>query len=311
MNHRFFAMMPTDWAINPPPKAALQAWIVIWTHQDERNQCTATQDELMSLCGLSRSSVKNALAWLKADKKITTQSTGRGALIKVSWNSGTPSKKYSAQLGQKSSHQIAKKVTTRQPKKCLSDSQKSNHQGQADPLVVKDISEDISKELTRDTTKRAPARETVKQKTDKKIADGKLRQHVMEIAKRAWAEGEELPGTNPPRPQAINEKHTGRIKKLIKHLDGSEDWIAYGETDGRLLEYFRRCYFKPWNRQLTKSKDPWRPDRWVWFVEQWSKCVEWQFTSTQMREESQAWAFRLGRIGASEAMQRLETLLPD
>ena len=49
----------------------------------------------------------------------------------------------------------------------------------------------------------------------------------------------------------------------------------------------------------------------MWFVEQWIKCVEWQFTSTQMREESQAWAFRLGRIGASEAMQRLETLLPD
>ncbi len=305
MNHRFFAMMPTDWAINPPPKAALQAWIVIWTHQDEHNECTVTLDDLGSICGLSRSSVKNALKWLKKDRKIATQSNGRGSTIKVNWNSGKASKQFNGRTGQKSNLQKVKKVTLRRSETCPPEGQKSDPIAPPVLLNNKDISKDISKE---NNTKSARSRA---RRTAQKIEAGKLRKKVLEIARRAWEEGSQLPGTNPPKPTALSEKHNTKVRKLIEHLENAEEWDGYEDRDAKLLEYFRRCYFRPWNRQLTSSPDPWKPDRWHWFIDRWTQCVEWAFTSTQMREESQGWAFRFRTTRTDDQRNLLDQILPD
>ena len=93
-------MIPLDWAINPPPKAALQVFIVIWDNLDERHRCWLTQRQLTRICGVSRSAIQQGIAWLVESRALEVRkgSGHASSLFAVKWNNSKPARAYNAAI---------------------------------------------------------------------------------------------------------------------------------------------------------------------------------------------------------------------
>ena len=297
-------MIPLDWAINPPPKAALQVFIVIWDNLDERHRCWLTQRQLTRICGVSRSAIQQGIAWLVESRALEVRkgSGHASSLFAVKWNNSKPARAYNAAIltevdDRKSTPQGYGKQHPRGSKNNTPEDRKSTPPSQPDLLNHKDISKDISR-VNKENKASAPARA---RRAESEATQ--LRVMLIKISHQAHREGEALPGKNPPKCHKLTAKRDGNIKALTTELVKADHWDAYGDLEGRLLEYFRRCYFRAWNRGLAEpGRTGWNLARFAWFLENWGRCVEWANTSEEMRAHTMS----LAQTPAVDIQQRLD-----
>ena len=107
-----FVMIPMDWAVDPPPRCALQVWAVLWDHRGRDGSCWPSQERLIACTrstpgdpssGLNVRSVRRGLRWLEGKREkgrgprlITSIAgkAGRSSTYAILWTTSTAPDRY-------------------------------------------------------------------------------------------------------------------------------------------------------------------------------------------------------------------------
>ena len=256
MTHRnfySFALAPMDWAVDPPTKSALQVWMVLHDHRDQSGHSYVSHSEIMEITSLSRTALKKAVSWL-VDRDYVKALKGSGRDVtryRLIWHSEKRPELYYKKLksleGPKSDPLRATNVTAR------GSQMKPSH------LLINKTS----------------SKEDVKDIREVRVAE--FSDLFVEIAQEAsaWASG--LPGVNPPTPRSIRAAHSDTLMKI---------WNDCSQDREELLEFFKRCYARPWHRGVvTKGSKQWFPQSFTWFLKEWESLRDIDWTAQELAED--------------------------
>lgn len=107
-----FVMFPMDWAVDPPPRCALQVWAVLWDHRGRDGSCWPSQERIIACTqskpgdkasGLNVRSVRRGLRWLEGKRakgrgpkliESIPGRAGRSSTYSILWTTSTPPERY-------------------------------------------------------------------------------------------------------------------------------------------------------------------------------------------------------------------------
>ena len=230
-NFYTFGLVPMDWAVDPPPKSALQVWLVLHDHRNGVGQTSISYSEIMAITDISKSALRAGIGWLK-ERGLIAQVEGNGLSISrftFLWNNNVnPSRYVEAVEG-----------LSTEPGQGV---------GKTDPPVSENKHRTS---LTRELTPNGVFNNCLS-------AIG-LRDLIFDSAGLASNWAASLPGIQPPDPVKLGAEDDKQAAKL---------WRAVGKDRDALEQYFRRCYAYPLGRGLPVfgGSNDWRVPTFRYFL---------------------------------------------
>lgn len=267
-NSYSFALVPMDWAVNPPAKSALQVWIILHDHRDQTGHSYVSHSEIMEISGLSRSALKKAISWLVDGAYITATAggqkggTGRDKTrYRFRWHTEVRPEKYHQKINAQGGH-------FSNPQQGTKDSGRGSESKTPYLLINKTSSEE----------------DVIKHTGGSEIEI--LMDLFVSTAQAASEWARELPGVHPPTPRAITPAWASEVKAL---------WKACKRDQEQLLEYFKKCYARPWHRGLTEGEKQWFVESFTWFLDKQKKLLQIDWDSEELANDCRVIDQKLGR----------------